>query len=238
MDAIVIACDILGQAYQDLFHLAAKIGSDLSSLDHSVRAAAIGLCWSIVDQLHAVRQLLAPPTHETAGPVSQRFLNASAPATTLRNKMDHLKSNLRNLAEKKGGRFPLFGALSYVLSNADAETGGFLITISSGALHGGEVFPAANPVGRKYTTPVGLLQLHAFDITFEFSPAFAALQDYVRISERKSEEKVDAAASEEAAKGIHTVEELLAHLGGTPAIAMKFDFGTLEPEKEGDDPAA
>ena len=43
MDAIVIACDILGQAYQDLFQLGLKIGSDLTSLSHSTRAAAIGL---------------------------------------------------------------------------------------------------------------------------------------------------------------------------------------------------
>lgn len=233
MDAIVIACDILGQAYRDLFHLSVKIGSDLSSLNHSARAAAIGLCWSIVDQLHAVRQLLTPPTEESVGPVTQRFLELSAPATSLRNKMDHLRSNLRNLADKKGNRFPLFGALSYVLSADDPETGGWLMTISSGASHGGEMYPAVNPAGRKYTTPVGLLQLNAFDLTFEFSPTFGALQDWVRINERRIEEKVRAAAAEEASKGEHTEEELMAHLGGAPAVAMKFDFETSEPEKQG-----
>lgn len=228
-DAIVIACDILGQAYQDLFHLGVRTGSDVGSLGHAGRASAIGLCWLIVDQLHAVRQLVRPPAQQAIGPIMQRFLDMSAPATDLRNKMDHLNTNLRNLGSKKGIRSPLFGAISYVLSNENPETGGLLVTISSGTLQGGEVFPAVNPAGRNYTTPVGLLQLYAFDIIFEFSPALAALQDFVQHNERRFEEKVQAAAAEEALKGEHTIEELMAHFGSVPAIVMDFEFGASEP---------
>lgn len=224
MDAIVIASDILSQAYQDLFRLGAEIGANLSSISNSLRATIIGLAWSIVDQLHAIRQLLTPPPAMTAGPITQRFLDAAAPATFLRNKMDHLKSNIGNLSDKKGDRYPLFGAISYVLSNADPETGGLLMTVSSGALHGSEVFPAVNPLGRSFTTPVGLLQLHAFDLTFEFSPTFSALQDYIGATEVGLEIKIRTAAEAEAEKGIHTVEELLAHLGGSLVVAMAFEY--------------
>ena len=98
------------------------------------------------------------------------------------------------------------------------------MTVSSGALHGGELFPAVNPAGKIYSTPVGLIQLNAFDLTFEFCPALAALQDYLAITEISSEKKVRAAAEEEAEKGVHTVEELLAHLGGSVVVAMAFDY--------------
>lgn len=235
-DAIVIACDIISQAYQDLSQLAGSIGSDVTSLSNSKRAAMIGLCWNIIDQVHAVRQLVRPPPERTAGSATQRFLDVSDTATVLRNKMDHLNANLRNLAEKRGGRFPLFGALSYVFSNDDPATGGHLLTIASGALQGSDVFPAVNPVGQSYTVPVGLLQLHAFDTSFEFSPALAALQDYVRINERRIEEQVRQAANAEASKGGRTVDELLIHLGGSPAIVMAFDFAP-EPDNEGSEPS-
>lgn len=225
MDAIVIASDILSRAYQDLFRLGAEIGANPGAFGISSRATFIGLAWSIVDQLHAIRQLLTPPPATAVGPASQRFLDAAAPATFLRNKMDHLKSNLGNLSGKKGDRYPLFGAISYVLSDANPETGGLLMTVSSGALHGGEMFPAVNPLGRSYTTPVGLLQLHAFDSTFEFSPAFAALQDYISLVEVSVEKKMRAAAEAQAMEGLHSIDELLAHLGGSPVVAMTFEYG-------------
>lgn len=224
MDAIVVASDIVSQCYQDLSRLGAEIGATLGQIGYPQRAAFIGLAWSIVDQLHAVRQLVTPPTGTPAGPATQRFLDAAEPATLLRNKMDHLKNNLSNLSAKKGERYPLFGAISYVLSNPDPQSGGLLMTVSSGALHGGDLFPAVNPAGRSYSTPVGLLQLSAFYLTFEFSPALAALQDYLAITEAGTEKKMRAAAEAEAEKGVHTVEELLAHLGGSPVVAMAFDY--------------
>lgn len=224
MDAIVVASDIVSQAYQELFRLGAEIGANLGKIGNPLRATFIGLAWSIVDQLHAIRQLLMPPRAKSAGPVTQRFLDAAAPATFLRNKMDHLKNNLLNLSAKKGERYPLFGAISYLLSNSDPESGGMLMTVSSGALHGGELFPAVNPLGRSFTTPVGLLQLHAFDLTFELSPAFAALQDYIAVTEVNAEKKMRATAEAEAKKGLHTIEELLAHLGGSPVVAVAFEY--------------
>ena len=98
------------------------------------------------------------------------------------------------------------------------------MTVSSVALHGCDLFPAVNPAGRSYSTPVGLLQLSAFYLTFEFSPALAALQDYLAITEAGTEKKMRAAAEAEAEKGVHTVEELLAHLGGSVVVAMAFDY--------------
>lgn len=224
MDAIVVASDIVSQCYQDLSKLGAEIGATFGEIGPLQRAAFIGFAWSIVDQLHAVRQLVTPPRGIPAGPATQRFLDAAEPATLLRNKMDHLRNNLSNLSAKKGERYPLFGAISYVLSNTDPQSGGLLMTVSSGALHGGDLFPAVNPAGRSYSTPVGLLQLNAFDFTFEFSPALAALQDYLAITEVSAEKKMRAAAEVEAAKGVHTVEELLVHLGGSPVVAMVFDY--------------
>ena len=50
------------------------------------------------------------------------------------------------------------------------------------------------------------------------------MQDYLAITEAGTEKKMRAAAEAEAEKGVHTVEELLAHLGGSVVVAMAFDY--------------
>jgi len=223
-DAVVIACDVLGQAYQDLARLAAEVGTNPTAVTNAGRASAIGLCWTIVDQMHAVRQLVMPPADREVGPIAKPFLQTTEVATALRNKMDHLSTNIRNLAEKKGERLPLFGAFAYLYSNPDPATGGYLITISSGAMHGADVFPTVRPAGVSFTTPVGLLELHAFDLLFPFSPAFAALQDFIAVNERRLEEQIRRLAEEEASNTGKSFDELMAHLGGGMILAAKFHF--------------
>ena len=77
------------------------------------------------------------------GPRQSKFYADFECATLLRNGMDHLHNNVRNLAARKGTQSPLFGALSYFwvephqITEIDGEAvvrAGTLVTITSGSV--------------------------------------------------------------------------------------------------------
>ena len=234
-DAIVTASDIIGQAINSLRQFTAEVGIDLGKFSNGGRAFALSQCWTLVDQLHAVRQLLKPPRGKEPGPFAKTFLDAALPATNLRNVMDHLAGNLDNLSQLKGSKLPLFGSLSYFYSPAPSPIGGNIVTIMSGALHGNDLMPCINPCGRDITLPTGLFTLSASEHELEFGHAIGALRDWIRMVESKIEGDVRAQVAKRT-KSEDEIEAAMATLGGGLAFVVQFDFiedaQTAEP---GDD---
>lgn len=69
--------------------------------------------WSLIDQIHLVRQLLRTDNAaRNLGPDAEQWLDRTEPATRLRNGMDHIVQNARNLSKRSGGSPPLFGGLT------------------------------------------------------------------------------------------------------------------------------
>ena len=229
-DAIVTASDIIAKAYNDLQQFTIRAGSDVDNFANGGSAFALGLCWTIVDQLHAIRQLLKAPLGTTAGPYARRFLGASEPATHLRNHMDHLAGNLDNLANSKGPRLPLFGCLSYFYCAESNPTGGHIITIMSGALHGGDRLPCVNPAGKTFSLPTGLFTLSASNHELDLALSIGSLRDWLRRVEIRIESDILTSLTDQ---GISEEDKLvaMATLGGGLTIVMKIEFGT-EPDAE------
>lgn len=222
-DAIVTASDIIGQAFNSLRQFTAEVGIDLDKFSNGGRAFALSQCWTLVDQLHAVRQLLKPPHGKDAKPFAKAFLDAALPATNLRNVMDHLASNLDNLAKSQGSKLPLFGSLSYFYSPEPSPVGGNIVTIMSGALHGNDVMPCINPLGRDLTLPTGLFTLSSSEHRLEFAQAIGALRDWIRMVESRIESDIRAQLAKQA-KSEEEVEASMATLGGGLAFVLQFDF--------------
>lgn len=241
-DAIVVAADILTQAFRTLRGLAIETALDVNTIGHERRAIVMAQCWTIVDQLHAIRQLVTPPKGITPGPSTTAFLAASEVATHLRNKMDHLGGNIGNLSKRKGHRSPIFGSLTYFYSTENPLTGGEIITIMAGPLSGQDWFPLVNPLDYPYFfSPVDHFQLDAFETTLKIGPALASLQNQLEKLTAGLEKKVTEAAMEEAAKSGKSMEELLATFGGALSIRASCEFAepfheteTATPEGSGD----
>jgi len=95
--------------------------------------------WTIVDSLHIARDLVKAVGFNAK--IAKSFIEKYEVATNLRNKMDHVSDNLKNLAEKKGAP-PLQGAISYTYilpedwTVESGITGGRVIGISVGHIRG------------------------------------------------------------------------------------------------------
>lgn len=228
-DAIVTASDIVNQAFGSMRQFAIQAGANLDKFGNAGRAFMLSQCWTLVDQLHAIRQLIEPSGAGKAGPFSQALLDIAEPATLLRNKMDHLAKNLDNLSKLKGVRPPLFGSLSYFYSPDASPRGGNVITIMSGSLHGEDLMPCINPIGREIPLPAGLFTLSAFGHQLEFDLALASLRDWLETNEAKIEESLRHQIRSKFSSD-DDYEKAMATLGGGLAFVLVMEFTEDENE--------
>ncbi|MGC2224784.1 MAG: hypothetical protein WA624_21685 [Methylocella sp.] len=115
LEALVIAADVLTFAFCSIKDITARYGRSILSVSLQDRIALFTHAWTIVDQIHVVRQLIKTMTDGQMGPIQRNFYDTYESATLMRNKMDHLAEAAQNLAGRKGMRPPIFGAISYFL---------------------------------------------------------------------------------------------------------------------------
>ena len=233
-DAIVTSADIINQAYNALRQLSMDAGIDLDKFTNSARAYALSQCWTLVDQIHAARQLLLPPRGMDGGTLTQAFLDASSPATKLRNDMDHLADKLDNLSKRKGLRLPVFGCLSYYYSAEPGADEGYTVTIMSGALHGDDLMPSVNPFNKHFTPPTGLFTFWAFDNELEFGRAIGALRDWIRGVESNLESDIRMQLAKQGGSE-EEIEAAMATLGAGLAFVVHFELIDDDDGGQGED---
>lgn len=222
-DAVVTASDLIANAFASLRGHAIVIGPDINKLDLSGRALMLSQCWTIVDQLHSIRQLLTPGKGGTAGQFTQVFLSESLPASKLRHRMDHLADNLGNLASKKGMKAPLFGSLSYFYSESNPLTHGTVFSIMAGTIHGEQTMSCINPAGRALALPADLFTLSAFEQEFELALSIIALRTLLNRWEEVLEDDIREQLKRQGLTK-QELENAMAPSGGGIAIALEIHF--------------
>jgi hypothetical protein len=151
-ESIVFSSDVVSNAYQALCELAGQF--DVSHpFSTRQRAALFSHAWTIVDQLHVLRQFVLAISNKNPGPNQQKFLDLSANARLMRNRMDHLSGLMKNLSKEKGRQIPLFGAITYFLVGPNdvravggerIVTGGTCVTVTAGSVPDGKLLLALN----------------------------------------------------------------------------------------------
>lgn len=222
-DAVVTASDLIANAFANLRRHAIMIGTDINKIDLAGRALMLSQCWTIVDQLHAIRQLLNPGKAGAAGEFTRAFLEASLPATELRHRMDHLANNLGNLASKRGMKAPLFGSLSYFYSESNPLTDGTIFSIMSGTIHGEQIMSCINPASRALALPADLFTLSAFDKEFELAIAIITLRALLSRWEEDLEDNIREQLKQQGLTE-QELENAMVPSGGGIAIAVNCTF--------------
>lgn len=174
------AIQMISLSYDRLKAAAAKIDTESAVYPVSLAPEIFACCWSMIDQCHKLRKILErvepPPRPEG---LTYKFLEKFKAATLIRNAMDHLHEQINNVANDKGPRSPLFGALSFyaandndvVEKNEPTLAGCRVVTLTAGALthpkHAFRVF--SNVPGSLVELPVGQFQFEAFDHNINLS---------------------------------------------------------------------
>lgn len=191
-------------------------------------------CWNIVDQVHALIQLLRQQQIDSRANAASDFVQKYRVASTLRNKMDHLGQNIDNLAKAKVTRPHVFGALAYFRREGlrKGVTGalvewGTAKTLPLGSMsHDRHDYPIANPAGKELVGKICLLEFHAFGERLPLQELASDLRQLASFLDDTAHAAAEKIASAESARTGKPVADYLAR----PA---EFNFLTAEFEAPG-----
>jgi len=230
--AFVFSTDVVAASFRRIVELASKFGSDLNAISDSDRIAMIVAAWTIVDHVHAIREISKAKMFAKSEQ-AVAFKTKYESATLLRNKLDHLASNIPNLASSTMRRPPVFGVLSYfvsgpIIKGADGIPkigGGEIVTLMAGNLtHDTYRLGMANPIGRTIRLPVSLFRFEAFDQALELDAMVADLERFTRILNEKFGAAVEAALEAKSKESGISITDLKKSRGGGLMAAVTIEF--------------
>lgn len=238
LDALVFSSDLLSYDLTALEVTLAKYGRTITDLTATDRHAVFLHAWSAVDQVHVICQLLRR-LNEGRGRTINEFIHDFSAATRMRNRMDHLDANARNLSEQRGFRPPLFGAISYFHADkADIDAGAKLATGRSIVITAGTALNRLVPVPTPGTDePVALsvanyLKLFAFDEELQLSMITGRLKPLLTKLEQDVEKQISDWADQLASSGSVSRDDLLRTEGGPMIMVLDMSFGTTSATPE------
>lgn len=138
LDAIVFASDVISICYSRLESLTEP--QMLARLGEYERVSAIADAWTVIDNIHVIRQLFWKSRKGEMGPQTGAWHAATESVSLLRNGMDHVASNLNNLAKRTGAPPPALGALFIQHTTTDPAPAITCLTMTAGNCTGGTGF--------------------------------------------------------------------------------------------------
>lgn len=231
LEALVFSADVIQASFATIRTVTAYHREKITSVHRDIRTALFTHAWAIVDGLHVVLQVLRVGNFRSQHAVD--FIKKYDAARVLRNKMDHLTANARNVASTKN-RPPVFGSLGYicvpdslldVIDGKAVPRGGGTVMIASGRFSGDERLEAVNPSGRKIAVPVGGFRLQAFDRFLELENAEADLRNLITELNLKLEaEYMEFAKRTSVEKGI-PIEKIMSNPVADVTVYLAFQIG-------------
>lgn len=230
LEALVFAADAAMHGMETIWQISAGYGQVVDRISARDRVTTLVAAWSIVDQVHVARQLLQRMITGDVGPELSPFMQTAATATAMRNAMDHLHTNIPNLAKAKGPRAPIFGSLAYLLvAPEDVDQTGpepriravKTVVMMTGAVVAGVSAPVINPGGRMITVPVSNFELTSPAGTLSLSDAASQFATAVAFVEEQCTHMFPLVAAELAAAQGRPVEDYLTH----PAAGLTLIMG-------------
>jgi hypothetical protein len=218
------------------------VGLGFDANNDAQRFAIFSDAWTIVDQVHVVRQVLLTLTGDDRKSDTQAFIDDFAAAHTMRNKMDHLNQNLPNRAKATGRTNALFGMLTFFRPYADhweeglrdGEVRGDLFFVSAGStprdMVGSVVFQDLD-----IHLPICSFKLEAFDLSLFIERAVLQLRSLLKRMSDDIKSKVEAKVDELAATAGTTREELMRPASGHFVFQMDFGLHVEQPDAPFDD---
>lgn len=177
LEVILNASDAISIAHERLLETLRNIDTQSSETFDDMTRAKLGIdCWTIVDNAHAlfqvVRKLPSGNAFSSHGLMDQYGRTVSA----MRNGMDHIHQNINNLAGKKGTRMPLYGSVTFT-SPLGSDLTFEMRTVPIGGLQFSEqAFGVFDTWARPLADDVGNISFEAFENRLTVSEMIGQLQ--------------------------------------------------------------
>jgi hypothetical protein len=242
----VYSVDTVEAAYATIQGLAVSRPGDQTDFGRDDRLQIFQNVWTIIDNVYAARQMAEALNYPTS-PTLEEFQAITTNATLLRNKMDHQKTNAKNLANAKE-RPPLWAAVSYLqldpettFEDGTMQPKGSIVTVSLGRLRGPAKFKLSNPLDRRYFRNVietyfeehgryvDGFELSAFGLNLSITDAFTALNKLIAEINTHAEKVAIPGLKKHADENGLSHDAVLSHSGGDFTVYAKFELSGTDP---------
>ncbi|MBR8294948.1 hypothetical protein KDW63_12215 [Burkholderia cenocepacia] len=233
LESLVFSVDAIAISISRIKHIANQYGTQIGSAKSTERTEMLIHAWTIVDCVHVIRQTLTALKLKKDSIVN--YISKYDSARTLRNNMDHLTGNAKNVSNSKG-RPPTYGCLGYIyISDEDltfangtiAPVAAHSICVMSGTVLDEHKLKIINPLEKELRIPSCLFELDAFGESISLEQA--AEDSIGLISELSSSAEKELRDAAEKISIEHNVskDELLAHHAAGLSICIRMEFSDL-----------
>lgn len=219
----IVACvDIIHSVQSDLMCDLVEASEDVSLLEQG-RTRWIAAAWSIIDNYDMLRQLVGSLTNPKPDYLSD-LVNKLKIVRSMRNAMDHLGGNLKNVAKNKSSTLPpIHGNLSYVIPKIDKE--GKLVTLdlcgfALGALPRGSFIAMGRMPGDQVKIPIDNIEFHAFGHHISISDLHDQLSSFLNIFIPQTEMLIERWVLDVAINNGVSVDDVMAEAGAMVSCAV------------------
>ncbi len=240
IEALVYSADAIEASLASLKTIASAHDENImATANRGTRLELFISAWTIVDCVHVVRQMLR--ALEYATPLANEFLNKYEVASSLRNKMDHLKDQSQNLANKNR-KPPLFGTLGYVyltpetvvLTDGIESPHGATILLTQGRIRGNVDLPMLNPADvvfdrlelesdfSAFGRSAAGFRLSAFEEVFDLHDAARDLSPLMAEFEYTVSTKIPPQLEQYAKDNVLDIDEVMGNAGAGFSCYAKF----------------
>ncbi len=232
LEAIVFSTDAMDICFNRILATAQHYRLDIFSSGDFIKKQMIMDSWAIVDFVHNIRQSLFRLGFQVKPGARKDFFDNFEAATLLRNAMDHIGSNARNIANRKV-RLPIYGVLGYLYFPGGVPSGGqgnggnsdcYAIALSSGRAENGTQFPIINPHGLEIRGMVCQFKIDAFSFSLNLEEAIVAARAMIDELNARAEDDITSKMKELVDREGGNLEELLHHGPVGTSICLKYSF--------------
>lgn len=244
-EALLMAADIIEICYDQIHAVTERYQEKILDIRPKERVKIFSDLWTIVDQLHVVRQVL--PVLADGLEEAVDFCAEHEAATLMRNRMDHLHQAIPNLVKSKKRRPPVFGSLSYVTIPTSVIDEMFprplqqlkkagVVTLLAGTITDHTV-PAVNPIGKQIRGLSGAFRFDAFGYHLDIDEMMRKLNRVLLIMNENSQAHFEKWCAERMAENSSLKKEQLDALPPTGlVIYMEMSARTEEEWQEIENP--
>lgn len=230
-EVIVNATDSISLAHQRLLDaLRPSISTEEFKLPGFVRISVATDCWTIIDQTHALLQVLRGLPKQHRKPVDTLVETYQDVISGLRNAMDHVHQRLRNLSNRKGGIHPVYGTLQFALPyDAQKQLYNVIVFHLGGFQFETQVGSIIDTYAPPPLSDVGNIKLEAFDILLNISSLYADAVTAINALDLEQRENVNRRLEQHAEKEGISLSDLLETTANSPIFVKATIPGTFTP---------
>lgn len=228
-EVLVNASDAIAFTYNQLTNILRQI-SELT--DHSgtdpYRSIVSVYCWTIIDQPHAIFQILRGVDKMPNGETDTLLQTFGPTVSDMRNGMDHIHQKISNISKKKSAGYGIYGSIAFTTPLRTNNTYSFINFSLGGMQFNEQLGCSIDTHAIPLQDHIGNISFASFDTNINFSDLFQGLTSTINRLDRSLQEQCTAQIADYTSKNSLSFEDAMKETtNGTVYVRFEFQIEAI-----------